>query len=144
MDAEPLFLDEETVIGLHDQQIRLFTPAEDLTIGDYSGLRAAIASPQQTWCFDLNATLFDLAATYAYHISQAQAFVNGNKRTGLQCALVFLDVNGYVLEAAGNMLFAEVSEMHTGPSAKPKFAAFLQSFSVRRGGLTEFLRRLFS
>lgn len=144
MDSEPFFLDEETVIGLHHQQIVLFTPSEDIGIRDYSGLCSAVASPQQTWSFDVSATLFDLAATYAYHLELAQAFVNGNKRTGLQSALVFLDMNGYVLEAADSVLFAAISEMHTGRFTKPKFAAFLQSLSVRRGGLTEWIRRLFS
>lgn len=35
------------------------------------------------------------AAAYAYHIAEAQAFVDGNKRTALDVALTFLAINGY-------------------------------------------------
>ena len=35
-----------------------------------------------------------MAAAYAFHIAQNQPFVDGNKRTGLLAAIVFLDING--------------------------------------------------
>ena len=35
-----------------------------------------------------------MAAAYAFHIAQNQPFLDGNKRTGLAAALVFLDLNG--------------------------------------------------
>lgn len=40
------------------------------------------------------ADLFGIAAAYAYHIAQAQAFLDGNKRTAISAALVFLEQNG--------------------------------------------------
>lgn len=38
--------------------------------------------------------LFDVAATYAYHLAESQAFIDGNKRTAIASALVFLARNG--------------------------------------------------
>lgn len=38
--------------------------------------------------------LFEIAATYAYHIAEAQAYIDGNKRTAIASALVFLECNG--------------------------------------------------
>lgn len=38
-----------------------------------------------------------MAAAYAFHIAENQPFVDGNKRTALNAALVFLDVNGWVV-----------------------------------------------
>jgi len=38
-----------------------------------------------------------MAAAYAFHIAQNQPFIDGNKRTGLLAALVFLDLNGVEL-----------------------------------------------
>jgi len=35
--------------------------------------------------------VFELAAAYAFHIAENQPFVDGNKRTALAAALVFLD-----------------------------------------------------
>ena len=38
--------------------------------------------------------LDDVAAAYAFHISQNQGFRDGNKRTGVAAALTFLVKNG--------------------------------------------------
>ncbi len=35
-----------------------------------------------------------IAAAYAFHIAQAQAFLDGNKRTAITAALIFLEQNG--------------------------------------------------
>jgi death-on-curing protein len=45
----------------------------------------------------LHDDLFHMAAAYAYHIAENQPFIDGNKRTALNAALVFLDVNGWVV-----------------------------------------------
>jgi death on curing protein len=42
-----------------------------------------------------NAGVTEIAAAYAFGISRAQAFVDGNKRTGFVTALTFLRLNGY-------------------------------------------------
>lgn len=36
-----------------------------------------------------------MAAAYAFHIAENQPFLDGNKRTGLGAALVFLRINGF-------------------------------------------------
>jgi len=41
-----------------------------------------------------NGSLFDIAAAYAFHIAESQAFNDGNKRTGSAAALTFLTLNG--------------------------------------------------
>jgi death-on-curing protein len=38
--------------------------------------------------------LFDLAAAYAFYISEAQAFLEGSKRTALVACMDFLKING--------------------------------------------------
>ena len=43
---------------------------------------------------ELYPTLFQKAAVYAHHIIRGHVFLDGNKRTGLSCALRFLEVNG--------------------------------------------------
>src|ERR1044071_7171077 len=44
-----------------------------------------------------DADLFEQAAALAHGISHSQAFVDGNKRAGLQAVSIFLRVNGYRL-----------------------------------------------
>jgi death on curing protein len=40
-----------------------------------------------------NGDLYEIAAGYAYHIAESQAFLGGNKRTAVRAALVFLEGN---------------------------------------------------
>ena len=45
-----------------------------------------------------------MAAAYAYHLCQNHPFIDGNKRTGLAAALVFLELNGItVLDPRGRL-----------------------------------------
>jgi death-on-curing protein len=41
--------------------------------------------------------LFAMAAAYAFHIAENQPFLDGNKRTAILCAVVFLELNGFVV-----------------------------------------------
>ena len=50
--------------------------------------------------------LFAMAAAYAFHIAQNQPFVDGNKRTGLAAALVFLDLNGITVADPEGKLYS--------------------------------------
>jgi death on curing protein len=38
--------------------------------------------------------LYEIAAAYAFHMAECQAYLDDNKRTGIQAALDFLEVNG--------------------------------------------------
>jgi death-on-curing protein len=50
-------------------------------------MESAVGMPTQTFGGDfVHADLFEMAATYAFHIAENQAFVDGNKRTGLMCS----------------------------------------------------------
>ena len=46
---------------------------------------------------ELYPTLFQKAAVYAHHIITGHIFLDGNKRTGLHCAILFLEFNGCTL-----------------------------------------------
>lgn len=46
---------------------------------------------------ELYPTLFQKAAVYAHHIITGHIFLDGNKRTGLNCAILFLEFNGCLL-----------------------------------------------
>ena len=53
-------------------------------------------SPKQTFANkELYPTLFSKAAVYAHNIIMDHPFIDGNKRTGMTCAAVFLEKNGY-------------------------------------------------
>ena len=62
-------------------------------------LESALARPRNRAAYDKDATLFDLAAEYGAGIVGNHPFVDGNKRTGLLAADVFLSLTGHRLAA---------------------------------------------
>ena len=48
--------------------------------------------------------LAKLAATYAYHLSQAHSFLDGNKRIAAAVAGVFLEINGAFMNATEDQI----------------------------------------
>ena len=56
-------------------------------------MESAIAQPQNVYFYG-DGDLFEIAAAYAYHLAESQAYFDGNKRTAVQAALDFLEING--------------------------------------------------
>lgn len=84
------------VLALHTKQIQEHGGSQG--IRDQGLLESALAKPQQPFNY-AEPTIFELAAAYAYGIAKNHPFVDGNKRTAIVSAGVFLAINGYFLEA---------------------------------------------
>ena len=92
----PNFLTLDDVLAMHDDQLERFGGSAG--IRDQGALESAIAMPTATFDGEfLHENLFTMAAAYAFHIAENQPFIDGNKRTALNAALVFLDINGWVV-----------------------------------------------
>jgi prophage maintenance system killer protein len=59
--------------------------------------------------------------------ARSQRFHDGNKRTALACALVFLRWNGYVLHMPGKELYALIMQTATGKADDEIAAGDLRS-----------------
>ena len=73
-----------------------------------------------------------MAAAYAFHIVQNQPFVDGNKRTGLLAAIVFLDLNGVEIADAEGRLYDAMIAVAEHALDKTGLAALLTLLSRRR------------
>ncbi len=71
---------------------------------DANGIESAIAAAMHCHGYG-HGDLFDIAATYAYHIAQAQAYLDGNKRTAMSAALSFLQINSVEQWPEGDVLY---------------------------------------
>jgi death-on-curing protein len=89
--SAPVFLSTEQIEKLHRESIQQF--GGTLGVRDQNALESAIFHPQNVYLYG-DADVFDISAAYAYHIAQAQAYLDGNKRTGVAAALEFLGLNG--------------------------------------------------
>ncbi len=126
MQHEPVFLDLEIVLKLHKGQIETF--GGTLGIRDKNLLESAIAQPQNIYAYD-DGDIFDMAASYAFHISKNHPFLDGNKRTGLQAALTFLYTNGVVIQIEQPRLLQLTLALVTDRIDKKIFAEKIFLFS---------------
>jgi death-on-curing protein len=112
-------LDE--VLALHAGSIARF--GGDPGIKDLGLLQSALAMPEATFGGqDLHETLAEKAAAYLFHITKNHPFVDGNKRTGLACALAFLELNGYRFQATDEDLVSLTLKVAGGSRSKASVA----------------------
>lgn len=95
---KPEFLTVEDVLGLHASILARHGGVEG--IRDRGRLESAVASANERFGARLvHENLYEMAATYFLHIMCDYPFVDGNKRTALMAALVFLELNGVSIES---------------------------------------------
>lgn len=101
--ADTLFLTLAEIIEIHADQIRRYGGQAGLR--DLALLESALAQPEASFAGEwLHGDHYAMAAAYAYHLCQNHPFIDGNKRTGLAAALVFLELNGItVLDPRGRL-----------------------------------------
>lgn len=104
-----IFLREEEVLLIQKRQIDQFGGTHG--IRDSGLLSSAIAAAENRFHYEA-ANLATCAATYAFHLTQAHAFLDGNKRIGAAAAEIFLVINNASLVATNEelvILFLEVA-----------------------------------
>jgi death on curing protein len=88
---EPEFLTVAEVLYLHDESLARY--------GGSAGIRepglveSALGSAQNALWYG-RGDLFQVAAAYAFHLAESQAFLAGNKRTAVASAIALLARNG--------------------------------------------------
>jgi death-on-curing protein len=99
---EPIFLDFDRIEEIHQASLEAYGGSPG--IRDRGLIESALGSVMNTF-FYANGDLFDIAAAYAFHLAQVQAFLDGNKRTGIGAALLFLRGNGVTRLPADTHLY---------------------------------------
>lgn len=122
---EPRWLTEAMVLVIHAQQVERFGGAHGVL--DPNIVRSALARPINRWAYDETADLADLAAAYMVGLVRSQGFRDGNKRTGLASALVFLRLNGRALHVPGKELYALTMQVARNEVGDEVVAAYLRS-----------------
>jgi len=87
----PLFLGKRELFYLHAISLEQFGGSAG--IRDEGMIESALGAAQNTF-FYADGSRYEIAASYAYHLAEAQAFLDGNKRTAISAALAFLKING--------------------------------------------------
>ena len=129
MSPGPEFLTVEDVLQIHDEQRSAYGGAEG--VRDQGLLESAVATPQVSFGGQyLHEDLHHMAAGYAFHVAQNQPFLDGNKRTGLVAALVFLDLNGVTILDPEGRLYDAMIAVAERRMAKEGLAELLRELTV--------------
>jgi death-on-curing protein len=105
--TDPIFLSLDEVLRLHTRSLAEHGGSEG--VRDMGLVESALASAKNIFYY-ARGDVFDIAAGYAFHLAEAQAFVDGNKRTAVVAALVFLARNGvYARPATWELYLAMIA-----------------------------------
>lgn len=124
MSDEPVFLSVAQVAALHRFALEQHGGQDGLR--DAAAFESAVLHPQNVWLY-AQGDLFDMAAAYAFHLAESQAFLDGNKRTGMAAALTFLKLNGKTVTRHTDELYAAMIAIAERQIGKPELAALLRS-----------------
>ena len=128
---EPLFLTEEQIIALNRRAVEKDGGVHGIL--DAGLLSAAAAMPQAGFGGKrLHESVPAMAAAYLFHLCQAHAFADGNKRTAVLAAAVFLDLNGYDLEADDDRFEGVVLQLASHQLGKEQVTQFVEEHAFLR------------
>ncbi len=126
------FLTVEDVLEIHESQLERFGGGAGLR--DVGLLESAVAQPQASFGGEyVHGDIFEMAAAYLLHIVNNHAFVDGNKRTGLLAALVFLDTNGVSLPEESELLYELTMGVAEGRIPKSEVVDRLRELATNVG-----------
>jgi death-on-curing protein len=95
--VEPVWVDVGVVLAIHDEQ--LAEHGGQAGVRDRGLLDSALARARNAHAYG-ERSLPRLAATLAFGLSRNHPFLDGNKRTSLVVAELFLELNGLTLHAS--------------------------------------------
>ena len=104
--SEPFFLTLNDVLSIHARSLAEHGGSDG--VRELGLVESALASAKNALYYG-HGDVFDVAAGYAFHLAESQAFIDGNKRTAAVAALVFLARNGvYVRPATWDLYSAMI------------------------------------
>lgn len=121
--------DREVIIAVHEMQL-----AEH---GGLAGVRdvglldlALSRAPNLAAYGEADAAA--LAAAYGYGLSRNHPFIDGNKRTGFVAAELFLNLNGFELDATDADCVITMLGLAAGEVSEDAFAGWLRAHTQKR------------
>lgn len=105
---EPGFLSLDEVLYLDAESLARFGGSAG--IGDPGLIESALGSARNAFCYGRD-DVFGIAAAYAFHITESQAFLDGNKRTGTAAAIMFLKMSGVRFPKDDGLVYAALIDV---------------------------------
>lgn len=125
---EPKWILDEIVVSIH--QMLLAEHGGSPGIRDRDLFESALARPRQRLVYEPKSTIFELAASYSFGLAENHSFIDGNKRVALAIGAIFLDINGFTLDAPEPEAVIVFEQLASGDVKEDALAKWLQAFSV--------------
>jgi death-on-curing protein len=122
-----LFLRKQEILRIHALVIETFGGLSALR--DEGALESALAAVENRAHYE-SADLATCAATYAYHLTQAHAFADGNKRIAAAVAEIFLVINGAHLDATNAQIVALFLGIASGQLSRDEAVELFKQWTV--------------
>jgi death-on-curing protein len=125
-----LFPRKQEVLDIHARLIEEFGGSHGLR--DEGALESALVASENREYYE-NADLATCAATYAYHLTQAHAFIDGNKRIAAAVSEIFLELNSARLNATNEQIISLFLDIAAGKLSRDEVEQFFLQW-VESGG----------
>ena len=120
-----IWLTRNMVEVFHRESLVRFGGADGLR--DEGLLQSALARAENIHAYEPDADLFRLASAYCAGVVKNHPFVDGNKRTGILCAVTFLGLNGVEPEFDEAMIVTMVYGLAAGDVSEDALAEWLRA-----------------
>lgn len=125
------FPTRQVVEALHAEQLRRHGGAHGLR--DENALESALHRAENKAAYG-DPDVFELAAAYAFGLARNHAFVDGNKRTAIVTAMLFLALNGRRMTADDGRLYLFTMSLAAGEIDEAGAAAFFRDHTAAASG----------
>lgn len=125
------WIDRAVLVAVHEMQLAEHGGGAGLR--DAALLESALARPLNLASYG-EPDAAALAAAYGYGIARNHAFIDGNKRTALVAAELFLRLNGWQLVVTDADCVLTMLAVATGELTETEFADWLRAHAAPRTG----------
>lgn len=120
------YLSEAEIIAINEEMVAKFGGIHG--VRDLGLLQSAVGRPQLSVALkDAYHSIFDKAAALLHSIINNHPFLDGNKRTSLFSAILFLEYNGCKFQADKSEMVSYVKRIHDEKLSTEQIAAWLKS-----------------
>lgn len=122
--TEPRWLRRVWVVALHFQQLKRFGGLYG--IRDEGAIESALARARNQWEYGEVRDIAPLAAAYGFGLTRSHGYSDGNQRIGFLAMAVFLDLNGYELDAPEPEVVQMMLAVAAGEAAEAELTAWVR------------------
>ena len=124
------FITLEQILVIHEDQVDRYGGSQG--IRDLALLESAVYRPQATFGGnDLYPAIFDKAAVLMHSLILNHPFIDGNKRSGMVSAFVFLELNGLINKIKINEVISVAMKIESKEMKIEAISKWLEKYSKR-------------